>query len=61
MVARDPRKQRYVRIVGGFDALPAAFPWTAAIRIRHDHTHHCGASVLSNKFILTAAHCFEFV
>lgn len=59
MVARDPRKQRYVRIVGGFDALPAAFPWTAAIRIRHDHTHHCGASVLSNKFILTAAHCFD--
>ncbi|VDM38855.1 unnamed protein product [Toxocara canis] len=59
MIARDPRKQRYARVVGGFDALPAAFPWTAAIRVRRNHTHHCGASVLSNKFLLTAAHCFD--
>ncbi|VDK48184.1 unnamed protein product [Anisakis simplex] len=59
MVARDPRKHRYARVVGGFDAVPAAFPWTAALHMKSDHRLHCGASILSDRFLLTAAHCFD--
>jgi len=59
VIARDPRKRRFARVVGGFETLPGAFPWTAAIRKKTGNVHHCGATVIHRKLLLTAAHCFD--
>lgn len=56
--AHDPRKPMKARVVGGFEAVPGAFPWTAAIRIKPQR-HHCGATIISEFHLLSAAHCFE--
>ncbi|GMS95511.1 hypothetical protein PENTCL1PPCAC_17686, partial [Pristionchus entomophagus] len=56
---RDPKKQRFARVVGGFEASAGSFPWTASIRLRQGKIHHCGATLIHPKFLLTAAHCFE--
>ncbi|GMT23976.1 hypothetical protein PFISCL1PPCAC_15273, partial [Pristionchus fissidentatus] len=56
---RDPKKHRFARVVGGFEASAGSFPWTAAIRLRIGRIHHCGATLIHPKYLLTAAHCFE--
>src|SRR5688500_8296075 len=43
------------RIVGGFDADPADWPYAAALFDRGSHL--CGATVISQDAVLTAAHC----
>ncbi|XP_037942605.1 serine protease SP24D-like [Teleopsis dalmanni] len=43
------------RIVGGYDALPDQFPHQISLRMNHYHI--CGGSIISSKYILTAAHC----
>lgn len=46
------------RIVNGEIAAPGAFPWQVSIRSISDRsTSICGGSLISNDFILTAAHC----
>ncbi|KAI6228845.1 hypothetical protein M3Y99_01176500 [Aphelenchoides fujianensis] len=52
-------RRRTARVVGGFDTLQSSFPWTAALRFRHDDSHHCGAVIIGESFLLSAAHCFE--
>ena len=47
------------RIVGGEDADPGQFPWTAALMRESKGWLFCGGAVISNQFILTAAHCIE--
>ncbi|OQR70073.1 proclotting enzyme-like [Tropilaelaps mercedesae] len=47
------------RVVGGTEAQPAAWPWMAAIYIHNNrlYTHVCGGALVSNKHVVTAAHC----
>lgn len=43
------------RIYGGQEAELGQFPHMVSLRYLHKHL--CGASILSNRFVLTAAHC----
>lgn len=44
-------------IFGGRNAKEGQFPYQVSIRKRDHKLHRCGGSILSNRFILTAAHC----
>lgn len=46
----------FPRIIGGEVVKHAKmWPWVASLQ--HDNRHQCGASLVSSKFALTAAHC----
>lgn len=46
------------RIVGGDEAEPHSWPWQALIVCRNFLvTKHCGGSIISDKWVITAAHC----
>ncbi|CAI5447960.1 unnamed protein product [Caenorhabditis angaria] len=57
--ARDARRARIARVVGGFETQAGAFPWTAALKIKKTGEHQCGASIIGRRHLITAAHCFE--
>ncbi|XP_043243267.1 uncharacterized protein LOC122392463 [Amphibalanus amphitrite] len=51
-----------VRIVGGVESEVAEWPWMAALGYdSHDGdiNFHCGGALITNKHVLTAAHCVQ--
>ncbi|XP_068447476.1 coagulation factor IXa [Clinocottus analis] len=49
--------QPHKRIVGGEMSFPGEIPWQAALVQRHSSKIMCGASILSERWVVTAAHC----
>lgn len=47
------------RIIGGENAEEGQFPYQVSLRNIFTNSHFCGGSILSNRFILSAAHCSQ--
>ncbi|XP_012616422.2 transmembrane protease serine 11A isoform X3 [Microcebus murinus] len=45
------------RIMSGDVAAKAAWPWQASLQ--RNNIHQCGATLISNTWLVTAAHCFK--
>jgi len=50
----------FMRIVGGLEAEPHSWPWHAKIKQQRSSGRYsfiCGGSLISARFVVTAAHC----
>ena len=54
---RNDDNERTTKIVQGEEAQPHEFPWQAVILFQNRLA--CGGTLISNKWILTAEHCFR--
>jgi secreted trypsin-like serine protease len=50
-----PLNEQANRITGGSPAARGQFPWQVALII--DNAYFCGGSLISSRWVLTAAHC----
>lgn len=58
--AIQPRALKNAKIVGGQIATPNSWPWQVGLRISQNKQRFvCGGTLISNQWILTAAHCVE--
>lgn len=46
---------KHTRIVGGVETQVNEYPWM--VYLTYNGRFYCGASVINNKYLLTAAHC----
>ncbi|KAM5340303.1 transmembrane protease serine 11C-like [Glossophaga mutica] len=44
------------KVAGGMDAKEGEWPWQASLQ--ENNIHRCGATLISNSWLVTAAHCF---
>lgn len=47
------------KIIGGQAAKPMEFPWQTSLQVKSLSSHICGASLISDQWVLTAAHCMR--
>ncbi|XP_026186750.1 coagulation factor IXa [Mastacembelus armatus] len=58
--SEDPNEEQphpYKRIVGGTVVIPGEIPWQVALIARPSGHLFCGGSILSRRWVITAAHC----
>ena len=52
--------QRATRIVGGEETEVSEYPWQAGLVSKGSSSVWCGGSLVSSKWVLTAAHCMVY-
>ncbi|CAJ0950741.1 unnamed protein product [Ranitomeya imitator] len=50
-------RNRLLRIVGGMNSARDEWPWQVSLHFKGNA--QCGGSLISDTWVLTAAHCFE--
>jgi len=50
---------RSVRIVGGGEVKQATYPWMVSLQNKTEGDHFCGASLVADRWVLSASHCHE--